>query len=100
MLRIVHLSVTFYVLFQSTSVLAQNENPSVGFYAGISSNAPIFGIRSEDYNLQFDSKYSWVSASIGIEKFLPKTEKSTFNFRLNYQPLPHASMAMSPKSKV
>ena len=93
-------SLILIVLFQifvshDQTLFAQDESEKVAFYAGLTSNAPTFGIRSEAYNLRFDPHYFWLSTSIGIESKLTKTEKSTFITQLMYQTLPHASMELT-----
>lgn len=83
------------VLIPNQSIFAQQEHSTHAFFAGISSNAPAFGVRNEAYNLRFDSQYFWLSTSIGIESFLKKSKKSTLNTQITYQALPHASMAIT-----
>lgn len=83
------------LISQPQSLLAQEESSKLAFYSGISSNAPLFGIRSEAYNLRFDPRYFWLSMSIGIESKLKKTKGSTFITQLTYQALPHSSMAIT-----
>lgn len=82
----------FIFLITQNRVQAQDEHRNIAFFAGIASNAPIFGVQNEAYDLRYDSKYLWLSPSIGIESFLKKTTKSTFIAQLKYQVLPHASM--------
>lgn len=84
--------ILMFLLTQTNTVLGQVEHGNFAFFAGITSNAPVFGVRNEAYDLRFDSKYVWFSPSIGIESFLKKTTKSTFIAQLKYQVLPHASM--------